>query len=33
MKGENEELERFNAQVLERNKELRRLLANGAVEA
>ena len=30
MKGENEELERFNAQVLERNKELRRLLANGA---
>ena len=26
-------LERFNAQVLEENKELRRLLATGAVEA
>ena len=33
MKGENEELERFNAQVLEENKELRRLLATGNVEA
>ena len=26
-------LERFNAQVLEENEELRRLLANGALEA